>query len=81
MPNWGEVLNEVNQLKAGHAAASMQAVDIVRRKHLQLLHEHTGRNVIAYYSGFLSKPDAPSDMNDEDKNGFMMAVHQLLSFP
>lgn len=77
MPNWGEVLNEVNQLKAGHAAASMQAVDIVRRKHLQLLHEHTGRNVIAYYSGFLSKPDAPSDMNDEDKNGFMMAVHQL----
>lgn len=77
MPNWGEVLNEINQLKNGHAVASNAAPDTIRRNHLKLLHEHTGRNVIAYYSGFLSKPDAPSDMNDEDKNGFMMAVHQL----
>lgn len=42
-----------------------------------MLHEHLNRNVIAYYSGFLSKPDISSDINDEDKNGFMMAVHLL----
>ncbi len=77
MPNWGEVLLEINNLKVFHAAASQQAVDIVRREYLKKLHERTGRNVIAYYSGFLSKPDVPSEINDEDKNGFMMAVHKL----
>lgn len=77
MPNWGEVLREINQVKGFHATASQQAVDIVRRNYLKKLHDHTGRNVIAYYSGFLSKPDIPSEINDEDKNGFMMAVHKL----
>ncbi|RBA82659.1 S49 family peptidase, partial [Escherichia coli O111:NM] len=39
---------------------------------------HTGRNVIAYYSAFLSKPQIEGvDIVDDDKNGFMMAVHQL----
>lgn len=52
-------------------------MDIVRREWLTKLHEHTGRNVIAYYGGFLSKPDIPSFLDDEDKNGFMMAVHKL----
>jgi ClpP class serine protease len=34
--------------------------------------------VIAYYSGFLSKPGLQLlDINDEDMNGFMMAVHRL----
>jgi ClpP class serine protease len=77
MPNWGEVLGEINNVKVLHAVASQQAVDTVRRKYLQGLHQHTGRNVIAYYSGFLSKTDIPSEINDEDKNGFMMAVHKL----
>ncbi|MBM2825075.1 MAG: Serine protease [Dehalococcoidales bacterium] len=54
------------------------AVDIVRRKYLKLLFEYTERNVIAYYSGFLSKPGVlQADISDEDKNGFMMAVHKL----
>jgi len=53
-------------------------MDAVRRKYLNLLHENTGRNVIAYYSGFLSKPEVSGlEINDEDKNGFMMAVHRL----
>src|SRR5262249_51775771 len=35
-------------------------------------------NIIAYYSGFVSKPGiAQLEINDEDKNGFMMAVHKL----
>jgi ATP-dependent protease ClpP protease subunit len=73
MPNWGQVLNEVQQV----SLHGLQATDVVRRKYLQALHEHTGRNVIAYYSGFLSKPQIQADINDEDKNGFMMAIHGL----
>jgi ClpP class serine protease len=89
MPNWGEVLNEINQNRgnflAQAAGASNQLVaqanaaqDTVRRKYLTLLQEKTRRNIIAYYSGFLSKPESLAlDINDEDKNGFMTAVHQL----
>jgi ClpP class serine protease len=57
--------------------AGITAVDIIRRKYLAELHSHTHRNIIAYYSGFLSKPKIQSDINDEDKNGFMMAVNNL----
>ena len=77
MPNWGDVLEEVQKHKLKHSKEAQSAVDIIRRKYLKLLHQHTGRNVIAYYSGFLSKPDIISEINDEDKNGFMMAVHKL----
>lgn len=67
-----------NQLQGQHLQMANAAVDDIRRKYLQNLHNHTSRNVIAYYSGFLSKPGiAQSDINDEDKNGFMMAVHKL----
>lgn len=78
MPNWGVVLQEINQVRADKTNEARQAVDIVRRQYLGKLFEKTGRNIIAYYSGFLSKPDIlQSDINDEDKNGFMMAVHTL----
>jgi|SRR5579859_8049536 len=85
MPDWGEVLKEINgnlgQLAYQSNILKQQAsgmLDTVRRKYLQELRDHTGRNVIAYYSGFLSKPDvAQSEINDEDKNGFMMTVHTI----
>jgi ATP-dependent protease ClpP protease subunit len=73
MPNWGEVLQQIQKLQT----LAHTAVDSVRRDYLRQLQEHTGRNVIAYYSGFLSKPEIQSEINDEDKNGFMMAVHRL----
>jgi hypothetical protein len=74
MPNWNQVLNEIQQLQIQGQASQ----DILRRKYLTQLHEKTGRNVIAYYSGWLSKPGlAQLTINDEDKNGFMSAVHQL----
>lgn len=78
MPNWNQVLTEIRKLATEHDAASKAAVDLVRRKYLKQLHQATGRNIIAYYSGFLSKPGIlQSGIEDEDKNGFMMAVHQL----
>lgn len=77
MPNWGEVLRQIQDYNSQASAAAKGAVDVIRREYLEKLQSHTGRNIIAYYSGFLSKPEIQSDINDEDKNGFMMAVHKL----
>ena len=74
MPNWTQVLEEI----VFKVQTSTNAVDEVRKKYLGLLHQKTGRNVIAYYSGFLQKPGyAFGQVNDDDKNGFMNAVHGL----
>lgn len=77
MPNWNEVLAEINNAKIQIAAAS--PLDHVRRKYLNELHKHTGRNVIAYYSGWLQRgPNTPNlSINDSDKNAFMATVHGL----
>ncbi len=81
MPNWNQVLQEIDayvKANANDPQRARQAVDLVRRNYLSQLHAHTGRNLIAYYSGFLSKNDIGGlEINDEDKNGFMMAVHQM----
>lgn len=39
--------------------------------------EYTGRNVIAYYSGFLQKPQGTTSINDNDKMALMQAVYGL----
>jgi hypothetical protein len=78
MPNWNQILGEIHNEVATHSVAAQQAIDTIRRKYLRALSEHTKRNTIAYYSGFLSKPGIFGiDINDEDKNGLMMAIHGL----
>ncbi len=77
MPNWGVVLSKIQARQQAGIQQTQGAVDHIRRTYLRKLHHYTKRNVIAYYSGFLSKPDIDSEINDEDKNGFLMAVHQL----
>jgi hypothetical protein len=78
MPNWGELQKEIGEEARKLNGDVGAALDQVRRKYLTLLSQRTGRNVIAYYSGFLSKPGiAGTELNDEDKNGFMAAIHQL----
>lgn len=70
MPNWGAVLKEVNN--------SIHPLDSARWKYLGLFNRYTNRNVISYYSGFLQKSgDARTAIDDNDKNAFMQAVHQL----
>ncbi|MFN0141298.1 MAG: SDH family Clp fold serine proteinase [Pyrinomonadaceae bacterium] len=75
MPTWKDLLTEVQ------AAGSVY--DVVRRKYLQHYSELTNRNVIIYYSGWLQKASlanhgyAGFGVNDNDKNGFMAAIHQL----
>lgn len=87
MPNWGKILQEIekerveclNQVKE-YERKSKQAINTVRSRYLEQLHQATGRNIICYYSGWLSKRNANPEslsINDEDMNGFMMAVHEL----
>jgi hypothetical protein len=94
MPNWSGVLQKIHEVQAkelglaseaGQEAARHQflaqpvnCINVVKRNYLGELHKKTGRNIIAYYSGFLSKPGIKgTEINDEDKNGFMMAIHNL----
>lgn len=78
MPNWGQVLSEIQEQDTKLSSSAKSAVDVVRRKYLTKLHKKTGRNVIAYYSGWLSNPSGFGiDVNDEDKAAFMMAIHGL----
>ena len=74
MPNWNDVLQEVK--------ATPTPYDIIRRKYLNLLHEHTNRCVIAYYSGWLQKQSLTSQgvsfsLDELDKGGFMTAISGL----
>ena len=72
MPSWSQVLDEIKSSKR------IDALDFVRRKYLKLLFEKEGRNVIAYYSGWLQKPEiGNADINDDDKNGLMATIHGL----
>jgi ATP-dependent protease ClpP protease subunit len=85
MADWNEIFREIQQTITSHnqeaQIATMHAngaLDTIRRKYLYELFHKNGRNVIAYYSGWLSKPEvAQTEINDEDKNGFMMAVHGM----
>jgi hypothetical protein len=80
LPNWSDILNEINAVRQNGIGAAQAAQDLIRRKYLKQLYEFDvqHRNIIAYYSGFLSKPGIQGiDINDEDKNGFMMAIHGL----
>ena len=56
---------------------SRQSFDTIRRKYLEELHSYTNRNVIAYYSAWQSKRVVGTEINDEDRNGFMMALHAM----
>lgn len=72
MPNWNGVLQEIRDNDG--------KTHEVRKKYLEALHKKTGRNIIAYYSGAFSNVIGPSpvlSINDDDKNGFMTAIHGL----
>lgn len=53
-------------------------LDVIRRKYIKQLATYTKRNVIVYYSGWLSKPGISGvDINDLDMAGFMENVKGL----
>jgi ATP-dependent protease ClpP protease subunit len=79
MPNWSEVLDEIDSgVNPSDPNTFVESLDTVRRKYLRKIYEHTGRNVIAYYSGFLQHAKAPDTaVNDKDVSGFMLNIHKL----
>lgn len=67
MPNWEQVLNEIRNVP--------NPLDSVRKKYLAIMHEYTNRNIIAYYSAFVQKPNIEGTaIDDSDKNAFMQAA-------
>lgn len=79
MPNWNEILFEVNnEVKGGLPLGA--SVDKVRRKYLKEFAEYRGRNAIIYYSGWLGSNPTTGfnlDINDSDMTGFMTAVKDM----
>jgi hypothetical protein len=72
MPNWNDVLAELQGYNKGPH-------DQVRLKYLDQLYQHTKRNVLVYYSGWLQKPPGLQGVDylisDADKTGFMTCSH------
>ncbi|GGN36565.1 MULTISPECIES: SDH family Clp fold serine proteinase [Marinomonas] len=76
MPCLNDILNEINALNV----TQPNAVDVVRKAKIKKLNEYTERNVICYYSGWLSvegKPVPNLSIDDMDKNGFMNTIEGL----
>lgn len=48
-----------------------------KKKYIQDLSEHTGRNTILYFSAFMNKNVKDSAINDRDINAFMETIHKL----
>lgn len=71
MAGWDKILEEIQN------SSNKNAIDAVRRKHIKKLSDYTGRNVIIYYSAWLSKNAEQTDICDYDMNGFMNAVKGL----
>lgn len=73
MPSWSEILTDINLY-----SNTGNELDKKRKEFLNKIHSITGRNVIAYYSGWLKAPDAPHvSIDDQDKNAFMTTVYKL----
>lgn len=72
------MLQELKAEEAKLLNSQKSTFDIVRSRNIAALSNYTGRNVICYYSGWLSRPYSfGMDIQDDDRNGFMMAVHGL----
>ena len=78
MPSWEEVMREMkpHQDNIGILVPGLTS-DELRRKYTALLSEHTGRNVIVYYSGWLAGLDDDVGVNDNDMTGFVNAMQGL----
>lgn len=71
MAGWDDIVTELNSHK------EPERYDIIRQKYLKDLESQTGRNIIAYYSSWLKKSVADTDINDLDMNGFMNSVRGM----
>ena len=73
MPNWSEILDIVD-----NSTNTANVLKEMRIKYMRDIYKITGRNIIAYYSGWMKKPDAPHvSIDEQDKNAFMSSVYKL----
>lgn len=79
MPSWGELLDELQPHKNENGEETPGlTVDELRKKYIKLLSQQTGRNVIAYYSGWLKPGKTQNiDINDSDITGVMNSIKGL----
>lgn len=71
MPGWSDILAEIVKVGPNN-------IDAVRHKYMANLAAYRGRNVIAYYSGWLQKHGSPNlSIDDGDKNGFMATIYKM----
>ncbi|HOI55672.1 MAG TPA: ATP-dependent Clp protease proteolytic subunit [Phycisphaerae bacterium] len=79
MGDWGEVLEELTE-SAKQNNGRLQ-FDLIRRKYLTLLAEHTGRSTILYASKFTQPTQQPIGqfvtISDGDLQGIMTVIHKL----
>lgn len=75
MPTWSAILKE---LKISTADGNPMPFDTVRRKYLQQLSKHTGRNTILYATAFTQKGGPPESLSvtEEDVQGMMEVSYQ-----
>ncbi len=78
MPTWGEILKEL-QAEPASTSPGTSPFDVVRRRYLARLHEHTGNNVIAYTTNWTTNEsgDPDASIKTEDVQAFMEVVHGL----
>lgn len=79
MPSFNDVLARIETIANSNTPDARRAPDIVRQTAIADMHAHTQRNIIIYYSGFLSAPPTVNFLNidDMDKNGFMNAIEGM----
>lgn len=78
MPTWSTILNEADRVAAGNPQAVAAFLDKYLKDYLKRLSNKTGRNVILYFSSFLTKQISNDTLiNDLDINAFMENVHGL----
>lgn len=76
MPHFNSILAEIELVSQN---GGNNPFDTVRHRYISALHRHTNRNIICYYSAFLTAPNGASSLSidDMDKNGLMNAVSEM----
>ena len=75
MPSRSEILNSILNL---NGTLDFVKLENQRKEYLQQLSDYTNRNVITYYSGWMSTRNSEDvSINDKDINAFMDTVHKL----
>ncbi len=86
MSTWGEQLQELREIKEAEdkkppTLGGPSPHDILRRRYLAALHEHTERAVIVYATSWMENRPVPNvealSVNLGDKQGFMEAVSNI----